>query len=84
MLCIVFSIKWCSHNLAYLSRLYVLIMGGEYFKNELTDFPHSVGTIHQTSCSQSSQHNGVAERKNMHLLEVIRSLLLRGHDPSHL
>ena len=27
VLCIVFSIKWCSHNLADLSRLFVLIMG---------------------------------------------------------
>ncbi|XXG52924.1 hypothetical protein AAC387_Pa03g1120 [Persea americana] len=25
--------------------------GGEYFKNELIDFLHFVGTIHQTSCS---------------------------------
>ena len=57
---------------------------GEYFKNELTDFLHSVGTIHQTSCSQSPQQNWVAERKNRHLLEVTRSLLLGGHVPSHL
>ena len=49
-----------------------------------TDFLHSVGTIHQTSCSQSPKQNGVAERKNKHLLEVTRSLLLGGHVPSHL
>ena len=58
--------------------------GGEYFKNELIDFLHSVGTIHQTSCSQSPQRNGVVERKSRHLLEVARSLLLGGHVPSHL
>lgn len=58
--------------------------GHEYFKNELTNFLHSVGTIHQTSCSQSPQQNRVAERKNRHLLEVTRSLLHGGHVPSHL
>ena len=58
--------------------------GGEYFKNELTDFLHLVGTIHQTSCSQSPQQNRVVEWKNRHLLEVTRSLLLGGHVPSHL
>ena len=58
--------------------------GGEYFKNELTDFLHSVDIIHQTSCSQYPQPNVVTERKNRHLLEVTRSLLLGGHVPSHL
>ena len=55
--------------------------GGEYFKNKLTDFLHSVGTIHQTSCSQSPQHNGVVERKNKHLFGVTRSLLHGVHVP---
>ena len=38
--------------------------GGEYFKRELTDFFHAKGIIHQTSCPETPQQNGVAERKN--------------------
>lgn len=58
--------------------------GGEYVKRELTEFMTSVGTLHQTSCTNTPQQNGIAERKNRHLLEVTRSLLLGGHVPSHL
>ena len=35
----------------------------------------SNGIVHQTSCPYTSAQNGVAERKNRHLLEVVRSLL---------
>ena len=58
--------------------------GGEYLKQELTDFMRSVGVIHQTTCPYSPQQNGVAERKNRQLLEITRSLLIGGHVPSHL
>ena len=43
--------------------------GGEYYKNELTNFMKSVCILHQTSCPNSPQQNRVAERKNRHLLE---------------
>ena len=39
------------------------------------------GTIHQTTCSDTPQHNEVAERKNRHLLEVIRASLIEAHIP---
>jgi hypothetical protein len=58
--------------------------GKEYIKQELLDFMHSVGIIHQTTCTDSPQQNGVAERKNRHLLGVTRSLLIGGHVPSYL
>ena len=58
--------------------------GGEYLKQELTDFMRSVGVIHQTTCPYSPQQNGVPERKNRKLLEVTRSHLIGGHVPSHL
>lgn len=58
--------------------------GGEYFKGELTEFMQSTGILHQTSCTDSPQQNGVAERKNRHLLEVTRSLLIESHSPSYL
>ena len=58
--------------------------GVEYVKRELTEFMISVDNLDQTSCTNTPQHNGVAKRKNCHLLEVIRSLLLGGRVSSHL
>jgi len=43
--------------------------------NEALDFFTSNGIIHQTSCVQNPQQNGVMERKDKHLLEVLRALL---------
>ena len=58
--------------------------GGEYYKNELKKFMKSIGILHQTSCLDSPQQNEVARRKNRHLLEVTRSLLIGGNIPSYL
>ena len=58
--------------------------GGEYFKIELIEFMNSNGILHQTTCPYSPQQNGVAERKNRHILEVTRSLLIDGNVLSHL
>jgi len=33
------------------------------------------GIVHQSTCVNSPQQNGIAERKNRHLLEVARALL---------
>lgn len=43
--------------------------GGEYLTNDLAVFFLSQGIIHQTSCTNTLQKNGVAER-NRQLLEV--------------
>ena len=43
----------------------------EYFKN------HKI--VHQTTCPYTPQQNGVAEKKNRHLLEVVRALLLEAN-----
>ncbi|KAK8919208.1 hypothetical protein KSP39_PZI021074 [Platanthera zijinensis] len=56
--------------------------GGEYddrgaFGAYLADH----GILHQTTCVHTSTQNGVAERKNRHLLEVARCLLLAMHLP---
>ena len=55
--------------------------GGEYQSSELQQFLDLQGSIHQTSCTDTPQQNGVAERKNRHLLEVVRASLIEAHMP---
>ena len=57
--------------------------GGEYMSNEFQFFLQSHGIISQRSCPFTPQQNGVAERKNRHLLDVVRTLLLESCVPSH-
>lgn len=47
--------------------------GKEYFNKILGTFFVDNGIIHQSSCNNTPQENGVAKRKNRHLLEVARS-----------
>jgi len=54
--------------------------GTEYFKTLLGDFLETNGIMHQSSCTDTPQQNGVAERKNRHLLDVARSLLFFSSD----
>ena len=53
----------------------------EYFTSTLTDYLLSQGIVHLSSCVDTPQQNGVAERKNKHLLEVARSLMFTTHVP---
>lgn len=39
------------------------------------------GIIHHTTCPTTPQQNGVAERKNRHLSEIVRALLIEAHMP---
>ena len=39
------------------------------------------GIFHQSSCVNTSQQNGVAERKNRHLLEVARAIMFTNNVP---
>ena len=57
--------------------------GGGYMSNEFQVFLQSKGIISQRSCPSTPQQNGVAERKNRHLLDVIRTLLLESYVPPH-
>jgi len=41
----------------------------------------SHGILHQTSCAYTPQQNGVAERKNKHLVETTHTLLIHGGVP---
>ena len=49
--------------------------GNEYINVVLGKFLSTNGIIHQKSCVDTPQQNGVAERKNRPLLEVAWSLL---------
>lgn len=41
-----------------------------------------MGIIHQKTCAYTPQHNGVAERKHKHILEVTRAIRFQGHIPT--
>jgi transposase InsO family protein len=58
--------------------------GTEYLNIEFRNFLSTEGIIHQTSCPDTSPQNGVAERKNRHLLEVTRSLMYTMNVPKFL
>ena len=58
--------------------------GKEYFNKILDNFFLEKGMIHQSSCTDTPQQNGVAERKNKHLLEVARALLITNKVPKYL
>nr|XP_051211169.1 uncharacterized protein LOC127328621 [Lolium perenne] len=58
--------------------------GTEYINKPFADFLSSQGILHQTSCPGTPPQNGVAERKNRHILEVARSLMFTMNVPKFL
>jgi hypothetical protein len=55
--------------------------GGEYVNHQFHDYFQQHGILHETSCPQTPQQNGIAERKNRHILETARALLIGAHAP---
>jgi transposase InsO family protein len=55
--------------------------GTEYVNQELQLYFKEKGILHETSCVGTPQQNGVAERKNRHILEISRALLIESHVP---
>jgi hypothetical protein len=53
----------------------------EYLNKCLHNFFTKNGIIHETSCVGTPQQNGVAERKNRHLLEITPALLVKNKVP---
>lgn len=56
-------------------------LGGEYASHEFQSFLHSKGIISQLSSPYNPWQNGVVERKNCHLVDVVRTLLLESSVP---
>ncbi|CAN1132933.1 Retrovirus-related Pol polyprotein from transposon TNT 1-94 [Linum perenne] len=56
----------------------------DYFNSILSSFFVQKGIIHVSSCVETPQQNGVAERKNRHLLEVARACMFAHHVPKYL
>ena len=55
----------------------------EYFGSIMREYLSKQGIIHQSSCVDTPQQNGVAEHKNRHILEVARSLMFNTNVPKH-
>ena len=55
----------------------------EYFEFVIGTYLLTEGIVHQSSCVETSQQNGVAERENRHLLDVARLLMLSTHVPKY-
>ncbi len=64
-------------------RLFELTMGQSILMVSLCHVLDH-GIIHQTTCSGVPHQNGVAERKNQHLLEVARSLMFQMNVPKYM
>ena len=47
----------------------------------MSDFLQTHGIIHRNSCVHTPQQNGIAERKNRHILEVTRALMITSNVP---
>ncbi|XP_040937219.1 uncharacterized protein [Gossypium hirsutum] len=55
--------------------------GSEFFNSSCSSFFESLGIIHQSSCIDTPQQNGIAERKHRHLLEITRALCFQSNVP---
>ncbi|RVW60823.1 Retrovirus-related Pol polyprotein from transposon TNT 1-94 [Vitis vinifera] len=53
----------------------------DYFNSILGEFLAQEGIVHLSSCVDTPQQNGIAKRKNRHLLEVARSLMFSMNVP---
>ena len=53
----------------------------DYFNQILSTYFQLQGILHDSSCVNTPQQNGVVERKNWHLLNTTRALLFQGNAP---
>jgi hypothetical protein len=57
--------------------------GGEYFSNKFNEYLKEHGIQRKYSCSYSPQQNGIAERKNKHIVEIVRAMLNEKNLPNY-
>ena len=50
--------------------------GSEYFPNDFSTFCEEYGIIHQSSAPYTPQHNGLTERKNWTLVNMVNVMIL--------
>ncbi|RDX58517.1 hypothetical protein CR513_62161, partial [Mucuna pruriens] len=55
----------------------------EYFSSELNSYLSSKEILHQSTCPHTPQQNDIAERKNKHLVETARTLLISANVPAN-
>ena len=55
----------------------------EFLDTSVQKYLHHYGIQHQTSCTYTPQQNGLAERKNRQILEVVRASLFGMHMPRY-
>ena len=60
---------------------YIVTMPENIFLHPLFHLCPNMGSLHQSSYAHTPQQNGVAERKNLHLVETAHTLLLHCHVP---
>ncbi|RVW25208.1 Retrovirus-related Pol polyprotein from transposon TNT 1-94 [Vitis vinifera] len=72
---------WTASTLGF---QYFVTFIDDYSRSQFTSFMSHHGILHQSSCAHTPQQNGVAERKNRHLVETARTLLLHSHIPHSL
>lgn len=58
--------------------------GTKYFNEHLGEFLNDKDIFHQSTRRNTPQQNGIAERKNKHLLEVARAIMFYMHIPKYL
>ena len=65
-------------------RMFRTDNGREYINSNMQQFFKQKGFMHQTSCPDTHQQNGVTKRKNRTLLEMTRAIMLDSHVPTYL
>ena len=58
--------------------------GGKYFPNDFSKFCEEYGIIHQSSAPYTPQENGLAERKNRTLVDMVNAMILSAELPFNL
>ncbi|KAK4254159.1 hypothetical protein QN277_020331 [Acacia crassicarpa] len=57
--------------------------GTEYFNQALSSFLTANGIVHKSTCPNTPQQNGIAERKNRHILETARAIMFSSNVPKY-